>query len=163
MSNNALVLLWKGQNLSDNLIKKIAEVLLTNEVCIPEMLTIKYKDEESVANALIRDCVFMSQDIDEENPDRALEAVKQAVIYIGTRFRSTLSVPNGDLTAFTIELSLAFRDEKNMEEIESSTHALYNAVEIIATKKAIIPHTLARKYHLTQKVCDIIKKIYNAY
>lgn len=163
MSNNALILLWKGQNLPDNLIKKIAEVLLTNQVCIPEMLTIKYKDEESVANALIRDCNTTATIITPENG--VSEAVKQAVIYIGTRFEKTLNVPNGDLTAFTIELSLAFRDEKGVISFEDAnpTRELYNAVEIIATEKAVIPRTLARKYHFTQKVCDIIKKIYNAY
>lgn len=157
MSNNALILLWKGQNLPENLVKKIAEVLLTNQVCIPEMLTIKYKDEESVANALIRDCNATVTTITTENS--VSEAVKQAVIYIGTRFEKTLNVPNGDLTAFAIKLLLAFQDEKSI----SSTHELYNAVEIIATSKAVIPHTLARKYHFTQKVCDIIKKIYNTY
>lgn len=153
MSNNALILLWKGQNLPENLVKKIAEVLLTNQICIPEMLTIKYKDEESVANALIRDCNTTATIITSENG--VSEAVKQAVIYIGTRFEKTLNAPHGDLTAFTIELSLAVKSE-----IERS---VYNAVEIIATMKTVIPNTLARKYHFTQKVCDIIKKIYNAY
>jgi len=168
-TNNALVLLWKGENLPDYLVKKVAEILITNGVCMPEMLTIKYKDENSVADALLRDTLLRDVNVMtvQKDVDEVAEAVKQAVIYIGRRFENSLTGANGpigNIATFAIELSNAVSTAKrNMSFIGvGSKDELLTAIKILSETKAVIPSSLAKKYHFTQNVVDVIKKVYNA-
>lgn len=165
MKNNALILLWKGENLPDYLVKKIAEILTTNGICIPEMLTIKYKDEDGVTNALLRDtnstiCVKKESDVS--------EAIRNAVIYISKRFEASLKGTNGpvgNIAMFALELSSAVTAARhNMSFIGVGTNdELLTAIEILSTSTAVIPASLAKKYHFNQNVVDVIKKVYNSY
>lgn len=167
-ANNALVLLWKGDQLPDYLVKKVAEVLLTNSICTPEMLTIKVLDEDAVTNALIRNaCVSDNITVARNNED-LMEAVKQSVIYIGKRFEASLKGTNGpigNIALFAIELSNAVSTAKrNTSFIGVGTNdELLTAVEILSTTAAVIPASLAKKYHFTQNVVDVIKKVYHSY
>ena len=163
VNNNALVLLWMGENLPDYLVEKIAEILLNNGICIPEMLTIKYKDEDGLANTLIRDANTNKIQFETvDNSNNIAEAVKQSVIYIGKRFEASLKGTNGNLALFALELNAACisaRDIISFSGTNSGTEIL-KAVEILATTDAIIPSPLAKKYHFTQNVVEVIKKVY---
>lgn len=164
MTNNALVLLWKGNTIPDYLVEKVAEVLITNGVCIPEMLTIKYSDEEEIAKVLIKGTEKKFGTI----PPNSSEAVKNAVIYIGTRFKNSLTGTNGTIdntTAFAIELSNAVTiAQRNRSFIGvGSKDELLTAIEIIATVRATVPNALVKKYHFTTEVVDVIGKVYENY
>ena len=166
-ANNALVLLWKGDQLPDYLAKKVAEVLTTSGVCIPEMLTIKVLDEDAVTNAVIRN-VYDSGNVKVVKTEDEAEAVKQAVIYIGKRFEGSLKGTNGpigNITSFAIELSNAVAIARcNTSFIGVGTaDELLTAIEILSTTNAVVPASLAKKYHFTQNVVDVIKKIYHSY
>jgi hypothetical protein len=167
-ANNALVLLWKGDQLPDYLVKKVAEVLITNSVCIPEMLTIKVMDEDAVTNALLNKVSASNNVTVVKNENELAEAVKQAVIYIGKRFEASLNGTNGpigNIALFAIELSNAVAiARRNTSFIGVGTaDELLTAIEILSTTNAVVPTTLAKKYHFTQNVVDIIKKVYNSY
>lgn len=160
MKNNALILLWKGNAIPDYLVQKIAEVLTTNSICIPEMLTVCYKDENAISNALLNTSNptidFCKTEIETD------EAVMNAVIYIGKRFEASLPRNNGSLTQFAIELAEAVAKAKQRISFNGtdSSDEILTAVEIIATKNAVIPAFLAKKYKFTTHVVDVIKKIY---
>lgn len=167
--NNALIILWKGDQITDSMVQKLAEFLTLNGICTPEMLTIKYKDEEAIAKALIRD-VISANDVNivkSEDADLA-EAVKQSVIYIGKRFENVLSGTNNSLSniaMFAIELSNAvITAKRNTSFLGVGTNdELLTAIQILSTTNAVIPASLARKYHFNQNVINVIKKIYNSY
>lgn len=164
MNNNALIVLWNGKNLPDYLVQQIAEVLTTNGICIPEMLTIKYMDETSVSHALIRD-VEVEPIVATQDESAQQAAIKSAVIYIGTRFKTALASKEFDNNiAFAIELYNAVADAKkrNISFVETERDdKLLTAVKIISEETGTIPAALARKYHFTQSVVNVIKKVYN--
>ena len=165
MKNNALILMWNGNSLPDYLIGKIAEILTTNNVCIPEMLTIKLKDEEAIAKALIRDSSTIQ--ISQPKNEDVSEAVKSAVVYIGTRFADSLRMANGaasNMVTFAVELTNAVISAKrNISFVGvGSNDELLTAIEILSTTNAIIPSSLAKKYHFSQNVVNVIKKVYQS-
>ena len=167
-ANNAVVLIWQGDKLPDYLATKIAEVLITNGVCIPEMLTVKVLDEDAVTNALLNKVSVSSNITVVKTANELAEEVKQAVVYIGKRFEGSLKGTNGpigNIAAFAIELSNAVAvARRNTSFIGVGTSdELLTAIEILSTTNAVIPSPLAKKYHFTQNVVDIIKKVYHSY
>lgn len=163
MSNNALVLQWKGELLPDYLTQKIAELLIINRICIPEMLTIKYIDEEGIAKILIRDTAQSTVVVKNTSDDE--EAIKNAVIYIGERFKDTLISANkhGDVLLFAIELLDAAIVAKRGISFTGvgSNNELLTAIKILSETTGVIPTALAKKYHFSQKIVDVIKEVYN--
>lgn len=155
---HALVFLWSGAQPSNEIIEAIADVLITRGMCIPELLTAIYKDENGIANDILHTTTLQKH----SEKDEIAEAVKNAVVYIGKRFENALT--NENLTAFVVELAnsvqLAKRD-LDFKSIASSGIELLNAIEIISTANAIIPVTLAKKYHFTDEVVKIIKEVYH--
>jgi hypothetical protein len=166
MNNNALIVLWKGNSIPDYLVGKIAEILTLNNVCTPEMLTIKYKDCDGIANALIRDAESSANVSTKKDDDTIAEAIKQSVIYIGKRFERSLVIadaPLNNTSVFAIELSNAVSKERRNISFTGvgSNNELLTAVEILSTEKGIIPRSLAKKYHFTKNVVEVIKTVYN--
>lgn len=163
MSNNAIVLQWKGEPLSDYLIQKIAELLIVNRVCIPEMLTAKYVDEEGIAKILIRDTAQSTVVVKNTNDDE--EAIRNAVIYIGERFKNTLTSANkhGDALMFTIELLDAAIVAKRSISFTGvgSDNELLTAIKVLSETTGVIPPALVKKYHFSQKIVDVIKEVYH--
>lgn len=163
-NKNALVLLWTGNSISDEMVKRIAEYLTTNGICVPELLKAKFYDQDGINNVLVKDLsdegITPQVIVGTHSNNIAPEAVKNAIIYIGERFKDALSNPNEFV--FTLELYDAVRKAKDSIgfNILSAQHAadmaLLNAVEILATTKARIPLSFAKKYHITQNVIDII-------
>lgn len=166
--NNALVIIWKGNNIPDELAQYVAKVLISNNICEPEKITVKVLDEDAVTAALLQKTQNINNIIVEDENRVAAEAVKQAVIYIGERFKDSLMGTNGligNVAAFAIELSNAvITARRNISFIGvGSNDELLTAIKIISTTKAIVPQSLAKKYHFTQNVVDVIKKVYNSY
>ena len=158
--NNALVIIWKGNNIPDELAQYVAKVLISNDICEPEKITVKVLDEDAVTAALLQKTQNINNIIVED--ENRAEAVKQAVIYIGERFKDSLMGTNGligNVAAFAIELSNAVTTARR----NTSNDELLTAIKILSTTKAIVPPSLAKKYHFTQSVVDVIKKVYNSY
>lgn len=155
--NNALILLWNGNGISDYLIGVISEILFTNGICSREALTIKYKDADGIANSLVRDADVIAP---KQNVHAVDAAVENAVVYIGTIFKSQLAKKNYN----------DFKDLISAKYIIEKAHSPYNyekqlvkAVEILSTHNSVIPGTLAARYHFNQKVVDIVKEVYNEF
>lgn len=156
MENNALVLLWRGKKLPDYLVQKIAEILFIDGICIPEMLTVKYMDEKSIAQCLVKETSTAFVDLKEMPEEPKNEAVKNAIIYIGDKFENSLQ--SHDLRSFSIEITTEYLFSGDFGVIDEN---LKTAVEILATTKPLaIPRSFAKKYGFDRNVLLIIKKLY---
>lgn len=157
---HAIVIIWNGNEPTSDVISAIGQVLVDRNVCIPECMQLTYKDCAGIEDSLLKDVINVQHtELQDE------EAIKNAVIYIGERFKDSLSSTNGELFIFAAELINGYRNEKRQMSFigVGSRSELCTAVEIIATTKGIIPPHLAKKYHFTNKVIEIIKSAYKTY
>jgi len=175
-ANNALILLWCGNQPSNYIVEQIMNFLCSSGLCTSEKLTVIYKDKDSIANALLEDVKdenaianALLKDVKDtlvvKTTNSDAEAVKNAVIYIGRRFEDSLTGANRNLTKFGIELSKAVANAQqriSFNAAPSNGDEILKAVEIISTITASIPQTLARRYHFTQNVVDVIKTVYHS-
>lgn len=155
MSNNALVIVWNGDTLSDYMTERIGQFLLANGICKPENLTIKFLDEGAIANALLRDSTKIVFDTTGHGVSaetvNVKEALESAIIYISEKFARELNHETGGIVQFTLSLSSA---------IVAGDLRLRNAVEIISTTTQPIPRSLAKRYNFPQYAVGAIKQIY---
>lgn len=167
---NALVIFWTGNDMPDYLVGKIAETLTTNGVTVPELLKVVYKDQEGLTKCLIHEANSVSTIKFDITDDSLAKALEQAIIYIGKRFEVSLANAKGNLVPFAIELQSALSKARsnigfnilNMSE-DTDDRALIKAVELISTTSAVVPASLAKKYHMTKNVFDVIKQIHNQF
>ena len=150
-SNNAIIVTWIGNTPSDDVITAIAAVLVNSGVTIPEMMTIITKDEDGVANALLRDTDGKTDIMSNTNDART-----SAIILIGKRFEDTLTGTNGDYIPFMIALLHAVAEAKKHHTEENV--ALVNAISVIAEMDKI--PKIARMYHITNEAIRIIRQVY---
>lgn len=150
-SNNAIIITWIGNNPTDDIITAIADVLVNNRIAIPEMITITTKDENGVANALLRDV-----DSKNDSTSNINDARTAAIILIGKRFEDTLTGTSGDYIPFTMALLHGIAEAKKKHTEEGV--ALINAITIIAEMDRI--PKIARMYHITNEVIRIIRQVY---
>jgi hypothetical protein len=168
-NKNALVILWTGNDIPDHLIGKIGDVLVSNNVTIPEMLKIVYKDQEGLSQCLIREANGVSTIKFDITDDKVAEAIRQAIIYIGKRFEASLTnAKAGNLVPFALELQSALSKARsnasfNILCVDADDKALINAVELIATTSAEVPASFAKKWHFSKSVVDVIKQIHNQF
>lgn len=150
-SNNAIIITWIGDSPTDNIIAELATVLIDNRVTIPEMMTIITKDEDGVANALLRDT-----DSKNDSTSNINDAKTAAVVLIGKRFEDTLTGTNGDYIPFMMALLHEIAEAKRKHTEEGV--ALVNAITIIAEMDKV--PKIARMYHITNEVIRIIRQVY---
>ena len=167
-SKNALVILWTGNPISEYLVQKIVEPFIVNNVTTPELLTFVYKDQDGLANCLVKEANGISTIKFDIVDDKLSEALEKSIIYIGKRFEASLINAKGNLVFFAIDLQSALTKARtnasfNSIGISDDDKALINAVELLATTKAIIPASLAKKYHMNKSVFDVIKQIHNQF
>ena len=160
-NNNAIIILWQGNDLPEYLVEKIQTILLANGICEGQDLTIVVKDENSIANAILRDTVNKHCNVESniirfaKEPESA--TIEHAVIYIGGRFEASL----GNTIGFTVDITQQVLEAKSRSFKTAEDDRLLNAIEIIAKNDAPISNALARKYHFNASVVKIITDIYN--
>lgn len=129
MKHNALVIMWSGKDIPDHIVAKIAELLIANKVCIPELLTIKSLNEDDITKAI------SVKTIDANPASENTRAIQNAFEYIGTRFATSL---NNSTPAFAACIANAVAIAKTKLEVGYSLQedelALMNAIRIL--KKA---------------------------
>lgn len=167
MSNkNAIVIVWEGKEIPDQLTTEICRMLFDNKITYPEMLTCRVYDAKGISDAIIRD-ITVTEEKTTFSDESAEEAVKKAIVFIGERFEASLADTKNSWV-FAFELRNAVCDARRnigfniLSGEHSANKALLNAVEIIATKDAMISASFAKKYHITQVVVDIIKNVYES-
>lgn len=163
MEYNALVFLWpnKGLDISPEVVTKMSQVLVQTGYCDLKDITVKYMDESEIAKATAaHTCSLVYAAKTPANNDE--EAMKNALIYIANRFQKYL----GNVVLFTVNLANAVSTAKqniSFTGVGSNTDALLNAVEIIATKRALVMPNFAKKHNLSQGIIDAIVTVYKSY
>ena len=160
-NNNAIIILWQGRDVSKYIIERIQTFLVSNGICEPQDMTVVLKDENSIANALLRDTVNKHCNV-ESNIVRFVKepestAIEHAVVYIGGRFEASLSNTIG----FTVDITQQVLEAKSRSFKTAEDNSLLAAIEIIAKNETSIPTALLRKGHLNQSLVKIITDIYN--
>ena len=149
MNKQLMAIIWNGRELPDSLVEKIATIFTANGIANQENISIVYD-----TNVSIKEISGKSLDMD--------ECIKNAIIYIGERFKDTLA--NNKLL-FAIELSSAVNNANakmnfNAVSFNEEDEALLNAIQILASA-SMIPKRLSEKYHITKDTISIIKNIYD--
>lgn len=149
-TNNAIVITWVGNKSCDDLIRKIAGIMIATKTTIPELLQITVKDSDGIAKALLNDSPVMQ----EPNED----ALTSAIVLIGKRFSDSLISTNGNYLDFTMALLIAIKDAKRYTTDENI--AFLNAIKILE-KTQRLPK-ISRMYHINPEIIGIIKNVYHA-
>lgn len=163
-SRHAIIIMYTGEDVSRDVLKNLSDTLIINNIAIPELTTVVYKDEAEIANVLLRSA---GEEVPAEKTPLT-KAIENAVIYIGERFKESLrgaNGPIGNIAMFAIELSSAVTEARRNTSFTGvgTRNELLTAIEILSTNEGTIPSSLAKKYHFTQNVVEVIKKIYNSY
>ena len=103
-SKNALVILWTGNPISEYLVQKIVEPFIVNNVTTPELLTFVYKDQDGLANCLVKEANGISTIKFDIVDDKLSEALEKSIVYVGKRFEASLINAKGNLAFFAIDL-----------------------------------------------------------
>lgn len=161
-SKQALIILWEGAEPQNSTIEDIANVLLSRKICEAEALTIVYKDENGINNALLKSACNSEKKAQSASEVSLENKVKIAVVYIKKRFEAQL---NNSSTHFAVALLRALREahrslELNVVEAEDA-RALLNAVEIIIKDYKKVHQNLDREYRMSKELLNIITDIYN--
>ena len=165
MSNkNAIVIIWEGKEIPDQLTTEICHMFFDNKITYPEMLTCRVYDAKGISDTIIRD-ITVTEEKTTFSDESDEEAVKNAIVFIGERFEASLAdTKNSWVFAFELKNAVCNARRSIGFNIMSAEHnankALLNAVEVIATKDVKISTNFAKKYHITQVVVDIIKNVY---
>lgn len=149
MKNNVVVLVWEGNSLSNYLAGKLAEVIIGNGLADKDKVSLIYEDNAKEVKPT--DIILFENNTSQE--------IKQAVVYIGTKFHKEIT----SLNDFAISLTIAYKNAKSAQQTMFSgeqDRALIQAVRIISTVKGEINKTLAKKYNFSQDVVNIIKEVY---
>ena len=165
---NALCLLWVGNEIPDRLVISIKDLLVGNGITIPEMLTIVYKDEDGIAQSLIKEANGVSTirfDITDKTTE---DAFRRALAYIGERFEVSLSNTKAGLVPFALDLQSQLSKARNNISfnpmfVKREDKLLNDAITLIATTNIPIPQGLKKKLRITEEVRDTIKQIYNQF
>lgn len=149
MKNNVVVLVWEGSSLSNYLAEKLAEIIIANGLADKDKVSLIYEDNAKEVKPT--DIILFENNTSQE--------IKQAVVYIGTKFHKEIT----SLNDFAISLTIAYKNAKSAQQTMFSgeqDRALIQAVRIISTVKGEINKTLAKKYNFSQDVVNIIKEVY---
>ena len=149
MKNNVVVLVWEGNSLSNYLAGKLAEIIIANGLADKDKVSLIYEDKAKEVKPT--DIILFENNTSQE--------IKQAVVYIGTKFHKEIT----SLNDFAISLTIAYKNAKSAQQTMFSgeqDRALIQAVRIISTVKGEINKTLAKKYNFSQDVVNIIKEVY---
>ena len=93
------------------------------------------------------------------------DPIKNALIYIGERFKDSLNKDDLNVFAMSIASAIAVwnvRIAGNFIDLSNEKSLLMNAIKIVATAPVVtISRSVRQKYHITPRVIDIIKAAYN--
>lgn len=167
MNKHLLVISWKGRGIDSNIVANIAQYLVDAGVSIPELITTIYKDDEGILSSTKKIdgkanlTIPLTKLFSVEN-----ESIKQAVIFIGEKYRKLLNQES------TLVFACLLTKDANSGYVNIGTEesaALLNALKIIANADHdelfayINSNRELKKYHFTMATLTAIKQVYNLF
>lgn len=127
--NKAIVICYVGRPIEPDAVSAIQQIITTSCRAVPELMTIKAFDEDSIAKALLKksaEDLKISFDEGEKEVDLIEEARKQAVLLI----KGNYGGPTGPLKLAKDIAMAKYHNKVNC--IDSTEEVLLNAVDVIA-------------------------------
>lgn len=167
MNKHLLVISWKGRGIDNDIVATIAQYLVDAGASIPELVTTIYKDDEGILSSTKKIdgkanlTIPLTKLFSVEN-----ESIKQAVIFIGEKYRKLLN------QEATLVFACLLTKDANSAYVGIGTEesaALLNALKIIANADHdelfayINSNRELKKYHFTMAILTAIKQVYNLF
>lgn len=135
---------------------QLVQVLVDRGLCIPELVTVVYKDSEGIAASIARDVLAAKQQVIEpvvENP------VENALIYLKKRYKKELNSANLIPLILKLAEDIAAHRKQLAKDGEGDV-LLINSLEII-TRKGISVSDLAR-IGISERALNAMQQVYTA-
>lgn len=162
MSNSneprALVIVWQGKEVPDEVVAQIVAMMAQCKATIPELVTAKQFDADGLAKCIGNTIHVDGSDI-LNNKD--LDPIYNAIVFIGTKYEECL----GNTNKFSIHLSSDLSDEKYKRTTgKPADEGLISAVEILATKTISSKYaTVLSEYGIKKNILEVIYNTYMYY
>lgn len=153
--NKAIVICYTGRNIEPDAVSAIQQIITSSCSAMPELMTIKAFDEDSIANALLRKAAddtkisFLNKgESAETTANKVLEEARtKAVQLIKSKYNSLTGV-----IAFAKDVAAA-KYHLHVNAADNDEIDLVNAMDVIAD----IPQSLlTNKYRVSKSLCDAI-------
>lgn len=159
MEPRAIVIVWQGKEVPEDIIAKMIAIMADCGAAIPEMVTAKQFDADGLAK-----CIGGSINIDTSGilNKEDLDPIYNAIVFIGTYYKECIA----NTGAFALQLSADISTERYKRSTGKPTNeSLMTAVEILATK-VINSHKYANvlsEYGIKKSVLEVIHNAYRYY
>lgn len=159
MEPRAIVIVWQGKEVPEDIIARMIAIMADCGAAIPEMVTAKQFDADGLAK-----CIGGSINIDTSGilNKEDLDPIYNAIVFIGTYYKECIA----NTGAFALQLSADISTERYKRSTGKPTNeSLMTAVEILATK-VINSHKYANvlsEYGIKKSVLEVIHNAYRYY
>lgn len=159
MEPRAIVIVWQGKEVPEDIIARMIAIMADCGAAIPEMVTAKQFDADGLAK-----CIGGSINIDTSGilNKEDLDPIYNAIVFIGTYYKECIA----NTGAFALQLSADISTERYKRSTGKPTNeSLMTAVEILATK-VIYSHKYANvlsEYGIKKSVLEVIHNAYRYY
>ena len=156
MEPRAIVIVWQGKEVPEDIMAKIIAVMADCGAAIPEMVTVKQFDADGLAK-----CIGGHINIDTTGilNKEDLDPIYNAIVYIGTKYKEYITNNN----AFALRLSSDLADEKYKRATGKPVdEVLLTAVEILSTKTVTSRYApFLNEYGIKKSPLEIIHTAYH--
>lgn len=159
MEPRAIIIVWQGKEVPEEVISQIVAIMANCGAAIPEMVTAKQFDADGLAKC-IGGCISIDNSGILNNKD--LDPIHNAIVYIGTYYKESIA----NTSMFALQLSADISTERYKRATGKPVNeSLINAVEILATKTVNINKysTVLNEYGMKKATLEIIHTAYRYY
>lgn len=157
-SQHVIVIMYNGKDIpeykQEDVMAAIIALLATNNICIPELTTVVYKDSEGIAASIARDVFGAKEQVVQPVTE---DPIKNALTYIKKRYETELAQSN--LTSLVLTLAKDIdAHKKAVKKGKEGDILLMNALEIIVTSNVSILQ-LAQA-DISERALNVIEQCY---
>ena len=159
MEPRAIVIVWQGKEVPDDVIGKMIIAMADCKAAIPEMVTAKQFDSNGLARC-IGGCV--SVDTTGILDKKDLDPIYNSIVYIGTEYKECIA----NNSEFALKLSADISTERYKRATGKPVNeVLLTAVEILSTKtiSANKYNAVLSEYGIKKSTLEVIHTAYNYY
>ena len=157
MESRAIVILYSGKETPAAVIEAIGNILVTNGICIPELLQVKVLDADSVASAIV------AHTVPSDTKQRDKDALEHAMKFLSTTFENEIRIA----TCSSDALSLCVLDRAVRKRISNVNYGfkteLRAALEIIKAETISTSQKLCKAHGWSLNVWKVFKQAAEGY
>lgn len=159
MEPRAIVIVWQGKEVPEDIIARMIAAMADSGAAIPEMVTAKQFDADGLTKC-IGGCISIDTTGILNKED--LDPIYNAIVFIGIYYKECIA----NSSAFALQLSADLSTERYKRATGKPVNdALTNAVEILATKTINTNKYSAvlSEYSMKKSILEVIHTAYRYY